>query len=163
MKSIQSKPPERSAAYSSRTRGHTTVFLAGSIEMGTAEDWQQMVVDAFPDGITFLNPRRDNWDPSWAQSSTNPNLVDQINWELDNLALADIIFMYFDPSTKAPISLLELGLYAESKKIIVCCPIGYWRKANVDVTCQRHGIYVHQTIESAMQSLKLRINHNVRY
>jgi hypothetical protein len=48
--------------------------------------------------------------------------------------------MYFDPNTKSPISLLELGLFAQSKKLIVCCPRGFWRKGNVDITCDRYGI-----------------------
>lgn len=157
MKSIQSKPPERSAVYSSASRGHKSVFLAGSIEMGTAEDWQQTVVDAFPTGVTFLNPRRDDWDSSWEQTITNPQFNAQVNWELDNIEAADFILMYFDPATKSPVSLLELGLFADPRKMIVCCPTGFWRKGNVDIVCKRKGIYVHETLAAAIQSLKLRL------
>jgi hypothetical protein len=47
----------------------------------------------------------------------------------------------FDPKGMAPITLLELGLFAQSdKKIVVCCPDGYWRKGNVDILCSRLGI-----------------------
>jgi hypothetical protein len=53
---------------------------------------------------------------------------------------ADIILLYFDPNTKSPISLLELGLYARSKKLFVCCPDGFWRQGNVRVVCERYGV-----------------------
>ena len=48
--------------------------------------------------------------------------------------------MYLDPATKSPVSLLELGLHARSGKLIVCCPEGFWRKGNVDIVCQHHGV-----------------------
>jgi hypothetical protein len=53
---------------------------------------------------------------------------------------SDIIVMYFDPNTKSPISLLELGLHANEQKLIVCCPDGYWRQGNVRVVCERYNI-----------------------
>ena len=48
--------------------------------------------------------------------------------------------MYFDPKTKSPISLLELGLFAKSGKLVVCCPDGFWKKGNVDIVCQRYKV-----------------------
>jgi hypothetical protein len=48
--------------------------------------------------------------------------------------------MYFDPATKSPISLLELGLFAKTGKLIVCCSEGFWRKGNVDIVCKRYGV-----------------------
>ena len=51
-----------------------------------------------------------------------------------------MIIMYFSPETKSPISLLELGLYANSGKILVCCPEGFWRKGNVDIVCEKFSI-----------------------
>lgn len=118
-----------------------SIFLAGSIEMGKAENWQQKVERLLADEIvTIFNPRRDDWDNSWIQSIDNPNFKEQVVWELGALDLADIIAMYFDPSTISPISLLELGLFADSGKLIVCCPEGFWRKGNVDIVCERYNI-----------------------
>jgi len=38
--------------------GEPAIFLAGSIEMGAAIDWQAKVVDALRDlDVTVLNPR----------------------------------------------------------------------------------------------------------
>lgn len=73
-----------------------SVFLAGSIEMGRAELWQDAVADALRDEpLTILNPRRDDWDASWEQSSANPQFVAQVTWELDAQERAGLIAMYF--------------------------------------------------------------------
>ena len=141
-------------------QNHTTVFLAGSIEMGKAEDWQAVIPELFKDRdkLTFLNPRRDDWDSSWEQKESNPQFSKQVNWEMDMLDACDIIFMYFSPETKSPISLLELGLYAKSHKMIVCCPDEFWRKGNVDIACSRYGIPIYNTLEAAIGRLRTRLN-----
>lgn len=122
----------------------TTIFLAGSIEMGKAEDWQTIITDRLNkelgDNITIFNPRRDDWGSSWTQEFENPQFYQQVNWELNSLEKSDMIIMYFSPETKSPISLLELGLYANSGKILVCCPEGFWRKGNVDIVCEKFSI-----------------------
>jgi hypothetical protein len=118
-----------------------SVFLAGSIEMGTAEDWQRQVEDALHDlSVVILNPRRDEWDASWVQSIGNPLFREQVEWELEAQERASVIGMYFAPPTKAPVTLLELGLFARSGKLLVCCPEGFWRKGNVEVVCARYGV-----------------------
>jgi len=130
----------------------TSIFLAGSIEMGTAEDWQSQLVKKLGDqNVTFLNPRRDKWDSTWKQEIENPFFVEQVEWELSALEKADIIFMYFDPNTKSPISLLELGLFAKSSKLIVCCQPGFWRRGNVDVVCKRYGVVQVDTLEQGSE------------
>lgn len=117
------------------------IFLAGSIEQGIAEKWQTKIINATKKlDITLLNPRRKNWDASWKESIENPLFTEQVNWELDALEQADWIVCYFDATTKSPITLLELGLFATSKKMIVCCPEGYWKKGNVDIVCKRNQI-----------------------
>ena len=118
-----------------------TIFLAGSIEMGQATDWQSQVEQAFQNtNATILNPRRDEWDASWRQSIDNPQFREQVEWELEALERADVVAMYFDPATKAPITLLELGLCARRGKVFVFCPEGFWRKGNVEIVCARFGI-----------------------
>jgi hypothetical protein len=121
--------------------GTPSVFLAGSIEMGQADDWQDRVARALADlDVAVLNPRRDEWDSSWVQSIDNPQFRGQVEWELDAQERAGLILMYFAPSTKAPITLLELGLFAKSGKLVVGCPDGYWRRGNVEVVCARYGV-----------------------
>ena len=116
------------------------VFLAGSIEQDKAERWQDKIIKALEDTqICVLNPRRAAWDTTWKQDINNPQFVEQVMWELAGQNMADLIVMYFDPKTMAPITLLELGLFHE-KNLIVLCPEGYWRKGNVDIVCKLHNI-----------------------
>ncbi len=119
-----------------------SIFLAGSIEMGKAEDWQSQLEVYFQDleKYTILNPRRKDWDSSWEQHFESPQFYQQVTWELNALEKADHIILYFCPDTKSPISLLELGLFANSKKLLVCCPKGFWRRGNVEIVCERYDI-----------------------
>lgn len=117
------------------------VFLAGSIEMGTAVDWQAVVGKQLSDaGATVLSPRRDDWDTRWPQDAQHPGFREQVEWELNAMEHADLILMHFVANTISPITLLELGLYAASSpgKLVVCCPEGFWRKGNVDLVCEHY-------------------------
>jgi hypothetical protein len=117
------------------------VFLAGSIEMGKAGDWQQQVQAALADqGVLMLNPRRADWNPAWRAEADEPEFRRQVEWELAALESADVIVMYFAPGTQSPISLLEMGLHARGGKLIVLAPEGFWRKGNVDITAQAYGV-----------------------
>jgi hypothetical protein len=135
--------------------GYISVFLGGSIEMGKAEDWQKVLIKALSDKqIIFLNPRRNDWDSTWEQKITNPEFKLQVTWELTALEFSNIIVMYFDPNTKSPISLLELGLHAKSKKLIVFCPEGFWRKGNVDIVCEKYGITQVDSVDELIKTLE---------
>lgn len=123
-----------------------SIFLAGSIENGVADQWQSRVADKIAKefdqtgaNVIINNPRNDDWDTTIDPSVPSPELVKQINWELDQLDQSDIIIMYFDKNTKSPISLLELGLYKD-RNIFVLCPNEFWRSVNVGVTCERFNI-----------------------
>lgn len=130
------------------------VFLAGSIEMGMADNWQEKVAKGLGDDWIILNPRRDDWDTSWEQTKTNPQFREQVLWELEAQERADKIVMYFSPGTKSPISLLELGLFARSGKMVVICPDGFWRKGNVDIVCEKYGVLQFSTLELMISSLQ---------
>lgn len=139
------------------------IFLAGSIEMGSAVPWQDSIpheVDWIYDPIVFYNPRRPDWDWTWEQSIDNPNFLEQVTWEADSIDAADIVLFVFDPATKSPISLMELGYVLGSShgsKLVVCCPDGFWRQGNVDIMCSRKGVTVHRSLPSALEELNLKL------
>ena len=138
--------------------GERSVFLAGSIEMGSAEPWQGSVAEALRDtGATILNPRRAAWDASWTQSIENAVFREQVEWELTAQELATVVLMYFSPETRAPITLLELGLLARSGKLVVCCPPGFWRKGNVDVVCARFVVEQVATLDALAAAARRRL------
>jgi hypothetical protein len=88
-----------------------SIALFGSIEQGKAIQWQPFVEDLLKDfDIDIYNPRRDFWDESLEQSINNPVFKGQVEWELTVLENASVRLFYFDPSTKSPVTLSELGL-----------------------------------------------------
>lgn len=144
-----------------------TVFLAGSIEMGAAGEWQKIAVENLRTWLSehdrlqavVFNPRRDDWDDSWEQSVHDANFNGQVNWELDNIAKADIVFFYFEENTMSPITLLELGLcIGWQKKIIVCTHPNYQRNGNVRITCMRERIPVHSRLTTGLARLQHEIS-----
>lgn len=136
------------------------VFLAGSIEMGKAEDWQRDVIEMFNkyvkeedhEDVIIFNPRREDWDSSWNQSIDNPKFYAQVTWELDCLDIADSIIMYFAANTTSPISLLELGAFRDHNIIVVCDPL-YTKKGNVDIFCDEFSITMADTLKEAVQAI----------
>jgi hypothetical protein len=146
------KPPHNIASRDNKK----SIFLAGSIEMGKAEDWQTNLANYFNDNNwNVFNPRRDDWDSSWTQEFENPQFYQQVNWELNALEQSDAVVMYFAQGTQSPISLLEMGLYAESGKLSVICPDGFWRKGNVEIVCNYYNISFSNTIEEFLEKIKL--------
>ena len=147
------------------TKNQLSVFLAGSIEMGKAEDWQKVLtskLETLGKDLTVFNPRRDDWDSSWTQEQSNLQFNQQVNWELNRLDECTIIFMYFSPETQSPISLLELGRYSGAKEMIVCCPRNFWRSGNVEILCTRNNTPMFETIEDAIGALITKINQYER-
>jgi len=148
-----------------KSKDRFDIFLAGSIENGKAEEWQKAFKDEImkmrpQPSVGLFNPRRENWDPSWGDD--NPELVKQIQWEISHLEKADLIVMYLQPGTISPISLLELGLFANAvykceKQMIVLCPKGFGKKTNVDVTCEHYDISMAKDMKELIAKTKIRI------
>ncbi len=137
-------------------RGNLSVFLAGTIDMGSSENWQESFEKEFIDfDIDIYNPRRDSWDSSWEQKFTNPHFYQQVNWELNALEKADYIVLNLLSDSKSPISLLELGLYANSGKIYVVCPDGFYRSGNIQILCDKFNIPLYTNMEELIDKLKI--------
>ena len=135
------------------------IFLAGTIDNGNSADWQTVVRDFFanrynqiPRDIVFYNPRRLNWDPNCEQKLENPQFYQQVGWELNALEKADYIIMNILPDSKSPITLMELGLYAQSGKLLVCCPREFYRAGNVEMVCDRYNIPLYNNIDTLLNN-----------
>lgn len=153
---IEVKAPHEYAVY----RHLPAVFLAGSIEMGVAERWQEKIAHAFEGkDILILNPRREEWNSEWRQSIDHPQFREQVEWELNGIDNAKLVIFYFAPDTKSPITLLELGMQstAHPEKMIVCCPEGFWRKGNVDIVCKRFQIHQVDTLEDLIEAVAAKL------
>ncbi|KAI1196958.1 hypothetical protein F5X97DRAFT_195604 [Nemania serpens] len=118
-----------------------TVFLAGTTSPTDDGDWREHLSSLLADQpLTIYDPARPDWDSTWREDMSFAPFGEQVAWELDMQEAADIVVVYFHPATKAPVSLLELGLCARTGKAIVVCPEGYWKRGNVQVVCARFGI-----------------------
>lgn len=132
-------------------KGCRTIFLAGTIDMGGSVDWQEeaaSTLQCLGGRYVVFNPRQKEWHPE-----IEGEMDYQVNWELEHLEKADIILMNFLPDSKSPITLLELGLYARSGKLLVICPEEFYRYDNVRITCARYGVKMYGSLEEALRTL----------
>jgi len=135
-----------------------SIFLAGSIDEGKAVDWQTSITQKLSNlPVTILNPRRPDWDSSWEEDIAFEPFREQVEWEQDMLQAADVIALYFAPASKAPISLLELGLFARTGKMVVACPPGYWKRGNVQIVCERLKVELVDSIDKLVQSVERKV------
>ena len=133
------------------TDGMTTIFLAGTIDMGNSTDWQAETAEYFsnqPGRYLLFNPRQEHWD------ANREGVMDyQVNWELEHLEKADIIIMNFLADSRSPITLLEMGLFARSGKLLVCCPKKFYRYDNVRITCKRYDIPLYEDFPALLEAV----------
>lgn len=127
---------------------YRTIFLAGTIDMGNSINWQEQVENTLRERGNYIvfNPRQAEWHPERIGEMDY-----QVNWELEHLEKADIILMNFVDGSQSPITLLELGLFAQSGKLKVICTDKFYRYDNVRITCSRYGVKIYSTIEEALR------------
>ena len=146
-------PPEPAPA-----TGRPAVFLAGSIDMGKAAEWQSEAAELLRDlPVDIYNPRRADWDPDWVQDISHMGFKGQVDWELDHLARAELILFHFDPRGRSPVTMMELGMHAGSGRCVVSCPPGFWRRGNVQVLCHRMGIPLAACLAEAVLIVRSRL------
>lgn len=136
--------PDKATVHEEDTGGNrstTTIFLAGTIEMGAGVRWQAEAArrihqtllaktnDRTMPALEFYNPRRDaDFTPEMAEP--------QIRWEQERLIDSDYIFMYLQPDTKSPISLLEFGQFIGTGKLYLSCSHDFYRYSNLIITAE---------------------------
>lgn len=131
-----------------------SIFLAGTIGLNSEyEDWQFAACNKLMRyDVNIYNPRRDKWIGSSEQNISNVHLKNQINWELEHLENCDFILMNLLGDSKSPISLLELGMYAKSGKLIIACPKDFYRYGNIQVVCERYNITLYDNFGTLLDN-----------
>jgi len=131
-----------------------SIFLAGTIDNGESLNWQDnVIIELINLGVSceVFNPRRKHWNPN----PTKEEMEKQIKWEQEHLDKADVIIMVLLDDSKSPISLLELGLYANTKKLIVFCTPNFYRWDNVRLTCEKYNIELVQDLHPLIIANKI--------
>ena len=129
---------------------HTNVFLGGTIDNGDSENWQDALIKTldwieFKYQVNIFNPRREEWPSSDDHNEINK----QIDSELEHLERSNIIVMNILENSKSPISLMEIGLFARTGKLMVFCTEEFYRYDNVRKVCERYDVKLFNTNDVA--------------
>ncbi|KAF3767507.1 hypothetical protein M406DRAFT_252710 [Cryphonectria parasitica EP155] len=133
----------------------TTIFLAGPTEFPWRQDFLAHLKsrlldhdDLPPDPITIYNPFQEKWDKTWKEDYHHDDRFRaQTDWEMDRIDSSSHVVVFFVAESKAPVSLLELGLCVRSGRAVVGCEGGFWKRGNVQAACQRLDVPLEDTLE----------------
>lgn len=141
----------------------TTIFLAGPTDVPWRADFLARLrqhlsekippnasdtTAATPRGLTIYDPFQPDWDATWREDyAGDPRFRAQVDWELDRQDAAAAVAVFFDARSRAPVSLLELGLCARSGRALVACQHAFWKRGNVQAVCERYGVPLEDTLE----------------
>lgn len=125
------------------------LFLAGSMDLDKVLSWRQEFINCFFETYHFLDPTN-----KLHGSLTNTQMKSHILWELEALELADIVVLNLLPKAKSPISLVELGLYAKSGKLIVICPENFYQKRYVKTLCEYYKVPLYSSLDIFIINLR---------
>lgn len=119
-----------------------TIFLAGTIEMGKGKKWHAEVASQIYHVLSAKikdnkqMPQLEFYNPRRTKNFTSEMEAPQIKWEQERLMNVDYIFMYLQPDTKSPISLLEFGEFISSGRLYVSCDPSFYRYRNLEITSE---------------------------
>jgi len=133
-----------------------SVFLGGGMT-----DWRAKTIEYLKDTeVTVVDPTWVDWDSSWTATMSNAHFRERVEWELEAQEICDMKVFCFEESTKAPVSMLELGLSTLfdatdwAKTTLVYCDEGFWKKGNIDIVCWKFGMQSVGSLEELMEELK---------
>lgn len=155
-KNIILEAPNRLDITEEERNKYATVFLGGTIDNGDSPNWQQELTDFYKDkdnGLILANPRRGDWD----KDATEETLREQIKWELDMMESADLIIFNILPSSKSPITLMEIGLHVRRTdcRVVVFCAKDYYRYMNVKEVCDRYKVELVESNEQGYMTIPI--------
>ncbi len=123
------------------------IFLAGSIDSQVQTNWRKRVTGKLEGSNYILDPTNRKHD-----ELNDVQMKKHIEWELDALSMADKIVLNFLPKGMSPISLVELGLYVATKKLIVVCPKDFYKSRYVFTLCKRYNTPIYHEIDEALNT-----------
>lgn len=122
------------------------IFLAGSIDLKLSSNWREELIVKSGNHHFYFDPTNKNHDDLDQKQMEN-----HIKWELDALCMADKIILNFLPNSTSPISLVELGLYVSTTKLIVVCPNEFYKSNYINILCKKYKTPLFNTINEALQ------------
>lgn len=132
-----------------KEKNSTYCFLAGSIDFDSSHSWREKVKKELKGTIRFFDPTRIEHN-----DFTDAQMKEHIEWELDALKLSDRILLNLLPESKSPISLVELGLYVQSDKLIVVCPKSFYKRRYIETICNKYDTVLFDNLDEAIEYIK---------
>lgn len=124
------------------------VFLAGTSEPVGEPGWRdQLVVELERAGLVVVSPRPVGGCDYGAETDTE--LSNRKDWERRLMDAADYVLFHFVPGRESSVSLMELGLYASVRKLVVSCPVQYAKSSSVRHTCIAASIPLYTDVRGA--------------
>lgn len=124
------------------------IFLEGSMEVNSSNNWRKQVITKLNNKYFIFDPTNNNHD-----NLNQKDMKSHIKWELGALNLADKIILNFLPDALSPISLVELGLYVSTTKLVVVCPKKFYKSRYVYTLCKTYNTPVFKEIDRALHLL----------
>ncbi|MFC4633422.1 nucleoside 2-deoxyribosyltransferase domain-containing protein [Dokdonia ponticola] len=128
---------------------HTYTFLAGSMDDKLTTPWREEVMHILAKDTHFFDPTNKKHN-----SLSKKEMKRHVEWELDALSISDKILLNFLPDALSPISLVELGLYVASGKLIVICPKGFYKSGYVYTLCEKYKTPIFENLTQALSKQK---------
>jgi hypothetical protein len=141
--------------------GYKSLFLAGGIT--NCPNWQATAIEKLKDfKVIIFNPRRDNFPIEDQQAAEQ-----QIKWEFDYLAKADMVLFWFAKGSDNPIVLFEYGRHGinPERPVYVGTDLGYSRRRDVIIqTKLAHKQYhIHGDLNELLNSVKVALERLPRF
>ncbi|CAL2083375.1 nucleoside 2-deoxyribosyltransferase domain-containing protein [Tenacibaculum sp. 190524A02b] len=125
-------------------------FLAGSIDYQSKTPWRKTIIEKSSKRIHFFDPTNKNH-----HNLSDTEMKNQIEWELNTLELSDKIILNFLGYSKSPISLVEMGLYAQSGKLIIICPPEFYQNRYMYPLASKYNIPLFKNLCEFLDSFQL--------
>ena len=125
------------------------LFLAGSMNNNSTNNWRNKIIKILGNSFNYLDPTNSNHDKLDKQQ-----MKTHVEWELNAMEMADIILLNFLPKALSPISLVELGMYVASKKLIVVCPKEFYKSSYVNTLCEKYNTPIFLKMDDAINLIK---------
>jgi len=124
-----------------------SLFLAGSMDIKGQTNWRERATEQFQAYYHIFDPTHTNHS-----NLNDTEMSKHIKWEWEALNRSDLILLNFTAQAKSPMSLLELGMYISSGKIVVVCPKEFYQAHYINTLCTEHKVPIFESIDDILQT-----------
>lgn len=130
------------------------LYLGGTMDFGSANnDWQQKFIDGLvklTDPIKgLLMYKNISWiifnphvqpQNNLAPNLDNPEFVSTMQWRMNMIDVADVVFINILNKSKSPIPVLEFGSLLTSGKMVVRCGEQHQIYSQIRLYCEKYNV-----------------------